>query len=107
MKYLGLIVLLCATLADAATYTVTTKISKIRTVSEFHPVSAARHHVPFQIEAPLQAGCIWLYITPEAKDAYSLLLAAKLADREVGILYSDASSPWSGKTCQVHHVDLD
>jgi hypothetical protein len=107
MKFLIILLAIIAAGVQAATYSVNTKISKVRTVSEFDSTTLARGHVPFKVAEPLQGGCTWLYLTPENKNTYSLLLAAKLADKVVGIKYSDAPSPWHAGTCQVHYVDLD
>lgn len=107
MKYIGLTTLFLSSLTQAATYTVTTNIAKIRTVPEFNSVTQAHQHVPFKVEEALQGGCTWLYLTPESKSSYSMLLAAKLADKPLSIKYSDSGAPWSAATCQVHHIDLD
>lgn len=107
MKAIFLSLMLVTISAEAATFTVNTKIQKIRTMSEFNPVAAARNHVPFQVAGPLEGGCAWLYITSAAKDSYALLLAAKLADKTIGIHYSNTPSPWHKGTCQVNHLDLD
>ncbi|HEY6529225.1 MAG TPA: hypothetical protein VIZ65_11065 [Cellvibrionaceae bacterium] len=107
MKSLILSLLFFTVTAHGATFTINTKILKIRTVSDFNPVTTARNNIPFQVTGPLEGGCSWLYFSATNKDSYSLILAAKMADKTIGIQYSDAPSPWHAGTCQVHHLDLD
>ncbi|KGJ90951.1 hypothetical protein [Colwellia psychrerythraea] len=107
MRSVIVLLVFLVSVANAETFSINTNIKKIRTVTEFNPEVKAREQVAFQVNAPLEGGCTWLYLTPEAKSAYSLLLASKIAGKEVGIQYSTTPSPWHTATCQVHFLDLD
>lgn len=107
MKYLILLLVFLSSFANATNYTSIGNIIKLRTHSEFHPVAPVRKYIAFKLDQTLNAPCSWLYITPDEKNIYSMLLAAKLASKPVEISYSNAPSPWDASTCTVISADLN
>jgi hypothetical protein len=87
--------------------TVTGKISKVRTISDFHSKVSARQEVMFMIDTGHASGCTWLGIGKENDTFVSFILSAKAANQLVKVwYYSDLRTNSGSSVCQAYTVEL-
>ena len=87
--------------------TVVSKVTSYRTFPEAQSVVAARNHVVFDVEAGLSENCDAVYLPPTSVPSISMVLAAKMANVPIKLVYTETPSPWHARTCTVVEVSLN
>ena len=104
MKYFLFFVFLSISI-PAVALKATGNVKDYRTFPNAQAVAAARNHVVFDLDTPLDGGCDLLFLTPEDKASMSLVLAAKMAKTKLTVTYNTTPAPWShAATCTALEV---
>lgn len=106
MKTSLLIILLSIAGVVSADEVHTAKIERVRVYTTFQ-AAEVRNFTVFTIDKPLLGGCSSLYISPNDKEAMSLLLMSKAQNAKVLIGYQETlKSPWDSATCPTLHIEI-